>query len=936
MRSFHPICLWLVQILFLCHMQLSAIGATYYIAASGSNSNDGLSPSTAWRDVDALDARTFTVGDQVLFRRGDSFAGAAILSGYGAPDNVILVGAYGTGAKPLLTGRSDTRYILSLEGGSDYFEFENLQLSNDDTTVSTVKERYGIYILAGSGAGSVNHLHFRNLDIFYLQGSGRANAEDDHRSIGIMAEVEDVDSEGVRFNNFVIEGCTFTNIDGLGAQLRDLSQSLADSRLRGTAYYPTEGFVFQNNTGTNIYRNLLMLRGTKGAVVQHNRMDGTTEGSAFWPFDAEGTLVQYNVFMNLRAFDADAYACHFDYNCVDTVMQYNIGYNIEGGLIEIIVNSQYAGMFQENAIARYNVGINVGYRAQPNGAGIFLTGRVTGSQVYNNTIIQTDATHNQAISFNNWGGEWPDNNFIYNNIFYTVGAVGTFNRASRYDDLGNLLSNNLYWGTISPPVDGTTPLDINPLTADPMFANPTGNTAVDFKVGAGSAAIGAGRLIADNGGADYYGSFLSPTAPPTVGFYEYSSDPGVNTAPQFAANPLIFFEATAGYPYTASLAGLASDVDGQPLSYSKLDGPDWLTVSEDGTVSGMPEMDDRYGDGWTVVVDDGWGGTDSATLLVPVLLGVKRTLVGGAVLNGDFNAGVEGSFSVTPSWQNLVGNSSDQATRTDLDFDGTLNAVLASNKIFGLDTGYILTEGDVFDLSYVWRDAYLWDDMNDEVRVSLFVTSDDTLFGTRTDLVTRMSGTSTEDSTFEWVNQDGIYKASADVSGQRLFLSVDTTSVQGFARLDNFELLYRTRDSDSDAMADSWELIFFGDLLTSEGGAADFDRDGLLDVDESILGTDPRDGQSGLLLKGQVSEGTGDTFNLDFHGVAGRSYMIEVREALSSEGGWNYIGFVGPVVTDGIQLYPIPLSNGLKSMFARVRVVEGQPDTLPPALLVDF
>jgi hypothetical protein len=502
----------------------------YYVSATGNNGNDGLSPASAWLDVDALDGRTFKAGDQILFNRGDTFAGACTLLGSGATNNPIYIGAYGAGEKPLLTGDANDAEIFLLSSGNEYIEFHDLQLSNFNTNNASVIERYGIHTAPSAGSGEINHLHFRNLDLFDIRGYGHAVHEDDHRSTGILALTVNDDTNPTRFNDYLIEGCTFADIDGLGAQLKDTSQDITDKKIRGTDYFPTVGFIFQNNYGTNLYRNMLQLRGTKDALVQYNTMDTTVEGSAFWPFGTDGTVVQYNVFKHLRADDADAYACHFDYNCVDTLMQYNIGYDIEGGLVEIIVNSQFASTFQENAIARYNIGIDVGWRNKTNGAAIFLSGDVIDSQVYNNTIVQLDKPHYKAISFNNWGGSWPTNSVIYNNIFYAGGTTSTYVGPIRGINHGNVVSHNLYWGNVEPPEvwDGT-PVDQNPFTNNPSFANPTGLNAEDFKVLFGSASISNGLLVAGNGGLDYFGYNVSSNTLPTIGFHEYQSDPIVDS-----------------------------------------------------------------------------------------------------------------------------------------------------------------------------------------------------------------------------------------------------------------------------------------------------------------------------------------------------------------------------------------------------------------------
>jgi hypothetical protein len=176
-------------------------------------------------------------------------------------------------------------------------------------------------------------------------------------------------------------------------------------------------------------------------------------------------------------------------------------------------------------------------------------------------------------------------------------------------------------------------------------------------------------------------------------------------------------------------------------------------------------------------------------------------IVGGDVLNGNFNNLVifntddTQPYSNTVSWENIgTGGQDEEATRITPEsrlYDGTRNLVLCggAGRVSGLDTGYTITEGDVFDIGYVWQDAFDWDDATDEVRVTLFVTDDDTISGTRTNLVVGLSGTSTQNDTFEPVYHDGIYAADTDDIGKRLFVEIDTTATDAsFGRLDNFVL----------------------------------------------------------------------------------------------------------------------------------------------------
>nr|WP_319509289.1 right-handed parallel beta-helix repeat-containing protein [uncultured Draconibacterium sp.] len=84
-----------------------SVGATnYYVSASGDDGNSGTSESLAWRSLAKVSSTTFKPGDQVLFRKGDTFNGTLKVKGSGSATSPIKIGAYGSGAMPVISGLS--------------------------------------------------------------------------------------------------------------------------------------------------------------------------------------------------------------------------------------------------------------------------------------------------------------------------------------------------------------------------------------------------------------------------------------------------------------------------------------------------------------------------------------------------------------------------------------------------------------------------------------------------------------------------------------------------------------------------------------------------------------------------------------------------------------------------------------------------------------
>lgn len=101
-----------------------------------------------------------------------------------------------------------------------------------------------------------------------------------------------------------------------------------------------------------------------------------------------------------------------------------------------------------------------------------------------------------------------------------------------------------------------------------------------------------------------------------------------NTAPTFAADPIRKVNATAGSAYVGqTLAGSAADANGDTLTYSKVDGPPWLSVATDGAITGTPTSVNAGVNSFTVRVSDGLGGTDTAVLNITVDVNLPPTAV---------------------------------------------------------------------------------------------------------------------------------------------------------------------------------------------------------------------------------------------------------------------------------------------------------------------
>ncbi|MEI8272551.1 MAG: hypothetical protein WCG08_08000, partial [Paludibacter sp.] len=119
-------CLSIVLILLFGISSPQGIARTnYYISSSDGNNNrtilEAQNPATAWGSIDILNANFAAIqpGDSILFKRGDIFFGTLNITKSGTSTNPIVIGAYGTGNKPIISGFSTISTWTSL-GNSIY------------------------------------------------------------------------------------------------------------------------------------------------------------------------------------------------------------------------------------------------------------------------------------------------------------------------------------------------------------------------------------------------------------------------------------------------------------------------------------------------------------------------------------------------------------------------------------------------------------------------------------------------------------------------------------------------------------------------------------------------------------------------------------------------------------------------------------------------
>lgn len=110
--------------IFFASLAITANATNYYVKQNGNDEAAGTSDETAWATIAKVNtvwaAGTFAPGDSILFKRGETFTGSITVSEAGSSGSQIVVGAYGTGANPVIDGFQSLTTWTSFSGSIYY------------------------------------------------------------------------------------------------------------------------------------------------------------------------------------------------------------------------------------------------------------------------------------------------------------------------------------------------------------------------------------------------------------------------------------------------------------------------------------------------------------------------------------------------------------------------------------------------------------------------------------------------------------------------------------------------------------------------------------------------------------------------------------------------------------------------------------------------
>lgn len=412
-----------------------AAGRTYFVSASGNDSNSGTSPQEAWATIARVNAASLGPGDTVDFAAGQIFGGNLLLGpeDAGAEGALVHINSSGTAPATILAGAGDAIRIEN----SHHIKIGNLRV----TAEAQRRDAGGHGIVLVNSAGPLLKLQAVVIDKvevsgFYWAGIAIYGDGDPNRGF-----------EGVRITDADVHDNVYAGMWTGGAWTAD-----PDVFAHKNIYVGHSRF-HDNRGDRGVYEqtgNGVFLKQVDGGVIEHclayrNGADNRTPNGpvGIWALYSNDVTIQHNEsFANRRGTGGDGGGFDLDGGMTNSVMQYNYSHDNEGAGFLLYQFADDTRPWRNNVV-RYNISERDARSAWYSGITIHAGGTpLSGARVHNNTVY-IEPTSDPATAALSLGGPLRDVR-VFNNLFISRGGAslvsGDTSRAT-----GVRLENNAYW-----------------------------------------------------------------------------------------------------------------------------------------------------------------------------------------------------------------------------------------------------------------------------------------------------------------------------------------------------------------------------------------------------------------------------------------------------------------------------------------------------------
>ncbi|MBP1637216.1 MAG: hypothetical protein H6Q18_5 [Bacteroidetes bacterium] len=443
-------------------------GINYYFdSVSGKDDNSGISAETPFRSLKQINVLKIKPGDSILLKSGSVFTEKLYFTGKGTDKKPIVIGKYGGSKLPHIKGNGTETEMLHIYN-SEHLIVNDIEISNKGekaypNITGLLVELYNF--------GTAKNIKVENLYIHDVYGSLLKGDGYNHKDVGAGQAMlfknlrgGEKDSISSNFDGLIVQNCKIKNCQRNGIMMW--------GNWVRKYWNPSLNVIIRHNIIDGVPGDGIVPVGCLSPLVEYNVMKNgvdslpSTEAcDGIWPWSCDNAVIQYNVVSDHKS-KVDGYGFDSDYNCNNSLFQYNLSYNNDGGFL-LLCNSggwpvEYS-IGNKNTIVKYNVSINDGIRSiivDPK-KGYFspiihITGSTQNSRIEHNFFYipkkKSLLTDKRLICSDDWKG-YSDSTFFSNNYIYSEDPVSAFEGSK---STNNFFENNQFVGLLDSVPDGFT------------------------------------------------------------------------------------------------------------------------------------------------------------------------------------------------------------------------------------------------------------------------------------------------------------------------------------------------------------------------------------------------------------------------------------------------------------------------------------------------
>ncbi len=521
-------------LMLLSFSELYAQNKTYYVdSLNGNDANNGTAVNTAWQTINKASNKKYFPGDQILLKRNQTFPGTMIMKGSGSQGNVIKIGSYGTGKKPIINANNFEFAIKILN--EQYWEINGIE--------TTGGQMAGIFIGVSTDSLSLTHFRITNCLVHHVGNGDEYEWEYSTITGGIIIVNGMINKDKkpeifkhTVINDAIIDGCTAQYIKqwtclSISSGVTQTTKGNKNYIRNSTTEYSVADGIRMNGVKNSFIENCIMYKNGKWPDA-----NGNWGGLGAWFFDADDCTIQFCEASYIDNPNTDGGAFDIDYWQTNGTVQYCYGHDCHSYGVSIF--GADSARPTVNSTVRYNIFSNNGRDSGFTHEGDFFIltwngGLLDGIKVYNNTSYWNPVLDGPAASFGaDFTGTNP--NLFINNIIYSDSSSLVYKSNDKVQ-----CDYNIYWSANGKPIwkyqenkyysladwQNATGNDKHSMYKNPMLINPRyhGNKkpAPPFTLQKKSHAIDAGTDIGNMGSRDYKGNKVPVNGKRDIGAIEF-------------------------------------------------------------------------------------------------------------------------------------------------------------------------------------------------------------------------------------------------------------------------------------------------------------------------------------------------------------------------------------------------------------------------------